>query len=199
MVSKSKAATASPAASSSTRSAKVKPYQEVITVRASPVTSPTETHDDNQALQARPTPYQRLRELLADAGRVISSVEELQQHIQASGSTEHRITLRLKLLWISDHVHKDLAFVKLHFIDAASPEPLQDLLGLFRDQYDQNRDAVNSLLFTATMWNVESSSRELPTPDTIVTITDCSKLALYRDKECQATVRLRDLSWQREE
>ncbi|ETN21885.1 hypothetical protein PPTG_21159 [Phytophthora nicotianae INRA-310] len=60
MVSKSKAATASPAASSSTRSAKVKPHQEVITVRASPVTSSTATHHDNQALQARPTPYQRL-------------------------------------------------------------------------------------------------------------------------------------------
>ncbi|KAG1698271.1 hypothetical protein DVH05_015260 [Phytophthora capsici] len=117
MVSKSKAATASPAASSSSRSAKVKLHQEVIIMRASPDTSPTETHDDNQALQARPTPYQRLRELLADAGRVISRVE-------------------------------DLAFVKLHIVDAASPELLQDLLGLFRDQYDLNRDAVSSLLFT---------------------------------------------------
>ncbi|KAG3144699.1 hypothetical protein PC128_g24344 [Phytophthora cactorum] len=35
--------------------------------------------------------------------------------------------LEMKLLWVSDHIYTDVKPVGLHFIDAASPDHLQEL------------------------------------------------------------------------
>ncbi|KAG3109444.1 hypothetical protein PI124_g7417 [Phytophthora idaei] len=83
----------------------------------------------------------------------------------------------------------------LHFTDAESSEPLETLQELFRDNYESNRDAVNSLLLTATMWNMESCSDNLPLSGAIITISDYSNLKLFRETNYQMTIELRDLTW----
>ncbi|OWZ13260.1 hypothetical protein PHMEG_00013446 [Phytophthora megakarya] len=65
----------------------------------------------------------------------------------------------------------------------------------FRERYDTDRDTVNSGLLTCTMWNTTSDSDDLPIPGTVVTRTDYSNLKLFRDTDCQATFKLRDVTW----
>ncbi|KAG3158370.1 hypothetical protein PC128_g21517 [Phytophthora cactorum] len=84
----------------------------------------------------------------------------------------------------------------LHFTDAESSEPLEALQELFRDNYESNRDAVNSLLLTATMWNMESRSDDLPLSGVIITISDYSNLKQFRETNYQMTIKLRDLTWE---
>jgi hypothetical protein len=69
------------------------------------------------------------------------------------------------------------------------------VIQLFRERYDTNRDAVIALLLTATMWNVESGSTDLPLPGSVVTINAYSSIKLFRDTDCQVTIKLKDLTW----
>ncbi|KAE9007480.1 hypothetical protein PR002_g16180 [Phytophthora rubi] len=101
---------------------------------------------------SKQTPFQRLQHLLASrqtacsAGQVVTSVEELQQLLLNQQSLKG-VTLKFKLVWISDHLYRQTKFVRQHFTDAASPETLE------------------------------------------------AQLALFRDKQCQASVKLKDISW----
>ncbi|KAG2850520.1 hypothetical protein PC113_g16709 [Phytophthora cactorum] len=53
--------------------------------------------------------------------------------------------------------------VLLHFVDAEAPEPLEDMLSVFKTPYEANREDVDSMLLTVTVWNMESDSELLPT------------------------------------
>jgi len=147
---------------------------------------------------------------------------DLQHILQKAGGPTEKLSLQMKMLWVSDHAYKQFKLTRLHLIDATSPEPLEDLLTvrrlvsnvwsrrydfnlcfvdvvmqLFRDKYDENRDAVDSVLLTATMWDMGSDSKKLPPPGQVITISDYSGLKLFREDHCQVTVKLRDLSWER--
>jgi hypothetical protein len=54
-------------------------------------------------------------------------LQELQSYLKANPKPEG-ITIRMKLLWVSNHQHKQWKFARLHFIDAGSSEPLEELL-----------------------------------------------------------------------
>ncbi|KAG2821353.1 hypothetical protein PC111_g11052 [Phytophthora cactorum] len=43
-------------------------------------------------------------------------------------------------------------------------EPLEKMLRVFRDPYEANRQDIDSILLTATLWNLESGSELLPRP-----------------------------------
>ncbi|KAG6943441.1 hypothetical protein JG687_00018462 [Phytophthora cactorum] len=76
-------------------------------------------------------------------------------------------------------------------------EPLEKMLRVFRDPYEANRQDIDSILLTATLWNLESGSELLPRPGTVVNIDEYSNLQLYRDSQCQLTTRLSELNWER--
>jgi hypothetical protein len=67
---------------------------------------------------------------------------------------------------------------------------------VFRDPYESNHQEIDSLLVTATEWNVESDSELLPSPGGIVEISDYTNLQLYGDTKCQLTTRLSQLNWE---
>jgi hypothetical protein len=130
-----------------------------------------------------------------------------------------KVTLEILLLWASDHTYKNWSLVRLHCIDATSPEPLETLqavrqalmsfcitttLGIdlfrevlqaFRDKYEDNRDTVDDVLLTVTMWDMVSDSNDLPPPGTVVKISNYSSIKLFRGEQCQLTANLKGLSW----
>ncbi|OWY97038.1 hypothetical protein PHMEG_00032526 [Phytophthora megakarya] len=101
----------------------------------------------------------------------------------------------MKLLWLSDYQHQQLKFCRLHFVDADSPEPLDELLKVFHDPYQANAQIIDALLFTTTLWNVDTGDKGLPPAGTIVYINSYSNLGLFRDFQCPATVSLTSLAW----
>ncbi|KAG7376098.1 hypothetical protein PHYPSEUDO_014448 [Phytophthora pseudosyringae] len=154
-----KAKTATDATSSGSKGVKVKPTIHVVTVTA-PRTRQSQAREASAENQAPPTskltPYERLRDMLASTAsgirrRVISTVKELQAHRKDQNGHRPEVTLCMKLLWASDHTYREFRLIRLHFVDADSPEPTQDLIMLFLEHYDTIRDAVNSLLLTATI------------------------------------------------
>jgi hypothetical protein len=66
---------------------------------------------------------------------------------------------------------------------------------MFCDQYAGNAADVDSVLFTATSWDVDVKDNNLPPVVAIVQISEYSNLGLFRDTQCQATVRLANLTW----
>ncbi|KAL3667576.1 hypothetical protein V7S43_007130 [Phytophthora oleae] len=106
---------------------KVTAVNEVVTVKPSPPPDNTAT--------GRKTPYQRLKDLISTQTstttvyqRVITSVEDLQAYTKARASvSQEKVTVRLRLLWISDHTYKQYSLVRLHLTDVVSPEPLEEL------------------------------------------------------------------------
>ncbi|KAG7387443.1 hypothetical protein PHYPSEUDO_014091 [Phytophthora pseudosyringae] len=68
----------------------------------------------------------------------------------------------MKLVWASDHTYKQSSLVRMHFTDATSPETLMDQLALFGEQYSDNKDEIDSVLFTATIWDTDSGVEMLP-------------------------------------
>ncbi|KAE8972983.1 hypothetical protein PF005_g25133 [Phytophthora fragariae] len=85
----------------------------------------------------------------------------------------------MKLLWIPDHAYGQWKLIRMHFVDAQAPETLDDMLSVFKMSYEANRQDIDSLLLTATLWNLESDSELLPSPGTIVDINEYSNLQLY--------------------
>ncbi|KAG7388864.1 hypothetical protein PHYPSEUDO_011698 [Phytophthora pseudosyringae] len=77
----------------------------------------------------------------------------------------------------------------------ASPEPLDVLLKTFRDHYADNAHDVDSLLFSATAWDDDADDAHLPPPGAVVLISSCSNLGLFRETQCQGTIRLAALKW----
>ncbi|KAG6973979.1 hypothetical protein JG688_00003285, partial [Phytophthora aleatoria] len=63
--------------------------------------------------------------------------------------------------------------------------------------YEPNRQDIDLLLLTATLWNLESRSELLPRPGTVVDIDGYSNLQPYRHTQCQLTTRLSQLNWER--
>ncbi|KAE8993697.1 hypothetical protein PR002_g20157 [Phytophthora rubi] len=126
---------------------------------------------------------------------VVDSVEGLREVLQRKGSTT-KLLLRMKLLWISDHAYDQWKLIRMHFVDAEAPETLDDMLSVFKVSYEANRQDIDSLLLTATLWNLESDSELLPSPGTIVDINEYSNLQLYNGTQCQLTTRLSQLSWE---
>ncbi|KAG3141195.1 hypothetical protein PI126_g15606 [Phytophthora idaei] len=181
--------------------AKVTPMATKVAISKIPHDSPT-AETSTSASPPRPTPYQRLQQLLAErqsaeaASRVITSVEELQEFLQSGNSTHEKVKLQMKLAWASDHTYKQSPLVRLLFTDATSPESLKAQLALLRDQYSDNKDEIDSVLFTATIWDTDSEDEMLPVLGTVVDINSYSSLKLFRDKQCQANIKLRDLSWE---
>ncbi|KAE8982001.1 hypothetical protein PR002_g23658 [Phytophthora rubi] len=125
---------------------------------------------------------------------VVDSVEGLREVLQRKGSTT-KLLLRMKLLWISDHAYGQWKLIRMHFVDAQVPETLDDMLSVFKVSYEANRQDIDSLLLTATLWNLESDSKLLLSPGTIVDINENSNLQLYNGTQCQLTTRLSQLSW----
>ncbi|KAE9195063.1 hypothetical protein PF005_g17427 [Phytophthora fragariae] len=155
-----------------------------------------------EVVSTKSTPYQRMLELLgaraveAEQGAtVVDSVEGLREVLQRKGSTT-KLLLRMKLLWISDHAYGQWKLIRMHFVDAQAPETLDDMLSVFKVSYEPNRQDIDSLLLTATLWNLESDSELLPSPGTIVDINEYSNLRLYNGTQCQLTTRLSQLSWE---
>ncbi|KAE9208353.1 hypothetical protein PF004_g16786 [Phytophthora fragariae] len=130
---------------------------------------------------SKQTPFQRLQHLLASrqtagsAGQVVTSVEELQQLLLNQQSLKG-VTLKFKLVWISDHLYRQTKFVRQHFTDAASPETLEAQLAV------------------RTIWDMDSTDPVLPPPGTIAEIAYFSSMKLFREKQCQACVKLKDIS-----
>jgi len=60
----------------------------------------------------------------------ISSNTDLQSTLQKANGAAERVTMRMKLLWVSSHTYNQFQLAKLHFIDEASPEPLDELLAV---------------------------------------------------------------------
>ncbi|ETI40773.1 hypothetical protein, variant [Phytophthora nicotianae P1569] len=128
-------------AASSSHSVKAKPTTAVVKVLVA--SSPPSPAAQSLAMRPTtppptPTAYQRLVALLNNAAaanganrRVISTIEKLQTYVKASTMTSEPVKIRIKLLWISDHDYKEHKLVRLHCIDADSPEPLADLVELF--------------------------------------------------------------------
>jgi hypothetical protein len=54
----------------------------------------------------------------------------LKQFLLKRPNNEAKVTIRMKLLWISDHTYKQWQLVRLHLVDAASPESLDDMLNV---------------------------------------------------------------------
>ncbi|KAE8957958.1 hypothetical protein PR001_g31196 [Phytophthora rubi] len=155
-----------------------------------------------EVVSTKSTPYQRMRELLgaraveAEQGAtVVDSVEGLREVLRRKEPTS-KLLLRMKLLWISDHAYGQWKLIRMHFVDAQAPETLDDMLSVFKVSYEANRQDIDSLLLTATLWNLESDSELLPSPGTIVDINEYSNLQLYNDTQCQLTTRLSQLSWE---
>ncbi|KAF1786142.1 hypothetical protein GQ600_27496 [Phytophthora cactorum] len=149
------------------------------------------------------TPYQRMQEILSAKAAVeehgpivVATVEGLKTHLQGKNQTT-RIRIRMKLLWTSDHTYGQWQLIWMHFVDARAPEPLEKMLRVFQDPYEANRQDIDSILLTATLWNLESGSELLPRPGTVVNIDEYSNLQLYRDSQCQLTTRLSQLNWER--
>ncbi|KAE8974482.1 hypothetical protein PR002_g25903 [Phytophthora rubi] len=88
----------------------------------------------------------------------------------------------MKLLWIPDHAYGQWKLIRIHFLDAQAPETLDDMLSVFKVSYEANRQDIDSLLLTATLWNLESDSELLPSSGTIVDINEYSNLQLYNGK-----------------
>ncbi|KAG6954745.1 hypothetical protein JG687_00011621, partial [Phytophthora cactorum] len=56
-----------------------------------------------------------------------------------------KIKIRIKRLWVSEHTFNQWRLVRLHFVDAEAPEPLEDMLSVFHANYDANRQSVDSI------------------------------------------------------
>ncbi|KAG3077335.1 hypothetical protein PC121_g7434 [Phytophthora cactorum] len=102
------------------KNVKVKPA-EVVTAQRNPIAS----MNNRQPPTTRPTPYERLRCLLAseptgvcNERRVISTIDELHEYRFHPEEQSVKITLEMNLLWVPDHTYKDLKLVRPHFIDA---------------------------------------------------------------------------------
>ncbi|KAG2774124.1 hypothetical protein Pcac1_g15255 [Phytophthora cactorum] len=107
------------------------------------------------------TPYQRMRELLSvkGLGRAAGPrVDDLQTYLRSDRSA--RIIIRLRLLWGSDHGHNNWKMV-------------------FKTPCEANREDIDSILVTVTVWNMESKSDLLPTPWCVVDIIEYSHLQLF--------------------
>ncbi|OWZ07250.1 hypothetical protein PHMEG_00020380 [Phytophthora megakarya] len=144
------------------------------------------------------TPYQKMKQLLAERAatpNTITAVEDLQEFLKHPNS-EEKVAIRMKLLWISGHTYQQWQLVRLHLVDADSPESLDDLLSVFYACYDSNHQDIDPALLTVTVWNVDSGSNLLPPPGAVVTIRNYSNLQLYQDAQCQLTARLSQLSWE---
>ncbi|KAG2879253.1 hypothetical protein PC116_g15799 [Phytophthora cactorum] len=103
-------------------------------------------HATNMEMPTVLTPYQRMRELLSvkGLGRAAGPrVDDLQTYLRSDRSA--RIIIRLRLLWGSDHGHNNWKMV-------------------FKTPCEANREDIDSILVTVTVWNMESKSDLLPTP-----------------------------------
>lgn len=67
---------------------------------------------------------------------------------------------------------------------------------VFFEKYEDHRPEVDSLLLTATLCNLESTSKLLPRPGLIVDINDYTSLQAYGGNQCQLTTRLSNLTWE---
>ncbi|EGZ29343.1 hypothetical protein PHYSODRAFT_469259 [Phytophthora sojae] len=151
------------------------------------------------------TPCQRMKALLAakalerkESAPVVSTVENLREFLQRKGELIP-IVIRMKLVWITDHVYGTWKLVRLHFTDAEAPESLDNLLSVYKTPYEANREDIASALLTVTIWNVESDSELLPLPGSVVDINEYANLQLYRDKQCQLPTRLPQMIWSNEQ
>ncbi|KAG6949443.1 hypothetical protein JG687_00014857 [Phytophthora cactorum] len=121
-----------------------------------------------------------MRELLSvkGLGRAAGPrVDDLQTYLRSDRSA--RIIIRLRLLWGSDHGHNNWKMVRLHFEDAEAPESLEAMLSVFKTPCEANREDIDSILVTVTVWNMESKSDLLPTPWCVVDIIEYSHLQLF--------------------
>ncbi|KAG3209806.1 hypothetical protein PC129_g19185 [Phytophthora cactorum] len=80
------------------------------------------------------TPYQRMQEILSAKAAVeehgpilVDTVKGLKTHLQGKNQTT-RIRIRMKLIWTSDHTYEQWQLIRMHFVDARAPEPLEKIL-----------------------------------------------------------------------
>ncbi|KAE9004403.1 hypothetical protein PR001_g16539 [Phytophthora rubi] len=164
-----------------------------VVTREQHIGGPASSNETGAPQQPSLTPYERMRQLLAQrdpvAGPVVvDTVEGLKLHVQGS-ECDCKEGIRMKLLMISGHKYKDWKL--------ARPISLMRMRWkVFRDRYESNCQEIDSLLVTATVWNVESDSELLPTPGCVVEISDYTNLQLYGDTQCQLTTRLSQINWE---
>ncbi|ETN23994.1 hypothetical protein PPTG_00461 [Phytophthora nicotianae INRA-310] len=100
------------------------------------------------------SPYERMRQLLVsrtEEARVIDTVDvDLKIHL--TGADKHKpVRIRMRLIWVSEHMHNPWKFARLHFVDASAQESLEEMLQVFREPYKAKSQEVDSLLQTATV------------------------------------------------
>ncbi|KAG2924439.1 hypothetical protein PC119_g16153 [Phytophthora cactorum] len=95
----------------------------------------------------------RMRKLLAAKALdtppvVISTVEVLESYL--TNKTQSKIIIRIRFfLWISYHCYEPWKLVRLHVVDADSPESLEELLQVFQVSYKENSSEIDFMLLTA--------------------------------------------------
>ncbi|KAE8986626.1 hypothetical protein PR001_g21351 [Phytophthora rubi] len=172
-------------------------------IRATATPDPHPNDENDTSGPVTLTPYERMKKFLAAKDDrtdtvVMNTVEGLKARLQEqdeSGSGVVSGVVRMRLLWVSDHTYKQWNLVRLHLVDANAPESLEDQLKVFRDPYEGRRMDIDSLLLTATLWNVESGYQLLPPPGCVVDIKEYNNLGLYGKTQCQLTARLSQMSW----
>ncbi|RAW21942.1 hypothetical protein PC110_g21616 [Phytophthora cactorum] len=90
------------------------------------------------------TPYQRMQEILSAKAAVeehgpivVATVEGLKTHLQGKNQTT-RIRIRMKLIWTSDHTYEQWQLIRMHFVDARAPEPLEKILRMTKHRGSTN-------------------------------------------------------------
>ncbi|KAE9045846.1 hypothetical protein PR001_g4798 [Phytophthora rubi] len=86
---------------------------------------------------------------------VVDSVEGLREVLRRKEPTS-KLLLRMKLLWISNHAYGQWKLARMHFVDAQAPYMLGDIISVFKVSYEANRQGIDSLLLTATLWNLRT-------------------------------------------
>ncbi|KAG6949174.1 hypothetical protein JG688_00014744 [Phytophthora aleatoria] len=110
--------------------------------------------------------------------------------------TQHATNMEMSaVLTPYQRMRELLSMVRLRFVDAEAPGSLEDMISVFKTPYESNRDDVDSMLVTVTVWNMKSDSELLPTPGSVVDIIEYSHLQLFRGNQCQLTARLTQMRW----
>ncbi|KAE8911975.1 hypothetical protein PF003_g4241 [Phytophthora fragariae] len=128
-----------------------------VVTREQHIGGPATSNETAAPQQPSLTPYERMRQLLAQrepvAGPVVVDTAEgmcccssravlngddgflcidgfspgLKHHVQGS-ECDCKACIRMKLLWISGHKYKDWKLARLHLVDANAPESLEEML-----------------------------------------------------------------------
>jgi hypothetical protein len=127
----------------------------------------------------------------------------------------------MRVVWSSRHSYDSGELIKLHLVDADTPESLDQLhevstsvvritciflnhawfcfvcgvIKLFKAPFDTDAENVNSILLTATLFKAKDiADADLPADGSIIKIKNGRNPSLYRDVEPQVTTELYNIT-----